>query len=208
MTDVRSTGGGGGEAAEGHDLATDRELLEKGEGRLDLGTRRATVRRRRPRMRRNDIPEQDVLAEPELRERALDDRRGRLGRTTAGELALRRERDAADPGAAISGRLADDQERRLDAALEIREEASAEELRAGVLVERRPDPRLCESLYELQRFQWTSSSIGRRGRDARLERSGGSSQAGWPTVRTQATPTCSGIPSRSLNAGSRSAGTP
>ena len=49
---------------------------------------------------------------PELGERAPDDRRGRLGRPAARELALGGERDSGDARAAVAGRLADEQKRR------------------------------------------------------------------------------------------------
>ena len=55
----------------------------------------AAVRRRRAGMRRHDVPEQHVVVEPELGEHAVDDRRRRLGRPAARELALGGERDAA-----------------------------------------------------------------------------------------------------------------
>jgi hypothetical protein len=61
-------------------------------------------------MCRHDVPEQDVVHDPELGERALDDRRGRLGRPAAGQLALGGERDPADPRSAVAGGLADEDE--------------------------------------------------------------------------------------------------
>ena len=62
-------------------------------------------------MSRHEVPEQDVLFDSELRERPVDDRRRRLSRTGAGQLPLRGERDPGDAGAAVTGRLGDEQER-------------------------------------------------------------------------------------------------
>ena len=62
------------------------------------------------RMCRHDVPEQDVVDDPALAESALDDRRGRLGGAAAGELALRGEREPADPRPTVAGGLADEDE--------------------------------------------------------------------------------------------------
>jgi len=59
-------------------------------------------------MGRDDVPQQDVVLDAELLEHAVDDRRRRLGRPGARELAFGRERDAADASAAIAGGLADE----------------------------------------------------------------------------------------------------
>ena len=79
---------------------------------VDLGAGRLPVRLRRARMRRDEVPEQDVVLEPELRERPLHDRRGRLRRPAAGQLALGGERNPRDARAAVAGRLADEQDPR------------------------------------------------------------------------------------------------
>jgi acylphosphatase len=104
-------------------------------------------------MRRDDVPEQDVVLEAELAEDAVHDRRRRLGGTTAGELPLGRERDSRDPGSAIAGRLADEQDRRPCAVSEVRGQPVAEERRVrsgGVLVERRADARTRKRLDKSQ----------------------------------------------------------
>ena len=72
--------------------------------------------------------------EAELGEHALDDRRRRLGRAPAGQLPLGGERDPRDPRAAVAGRLADEQERRLRPRLEI----GGRGARAGARRRRRP----------------------------------------------------------------------
>ena len=53
------------------------------------------------------------LSIPSSAEHRVDDGRGRLGRTGAGELALRGQGDARDARPAIAGRLGDEQERAL-----------------------------------------------------------------------------------------------
>lgn len=208
VPEVRRAGRGGRETPDGEDAAAAGEGLQKGARGLDLRARGPPVRALGTRMRRDRVPEQHARREPELVERALDDRGRRLRRARAGELALGGEGDAADPGSPEAGRLADEQKRRAVAALEVGAEPLAQKLRPGILVERRPDAGGGEALYELQRFQRTSSSIGFRGRVPRLERSGPSSGAGCPSVRTHATPTSSGISNSSLNAAIRSCGTP
>jgi hypothetical protein len=56
-------------------------------------------------MGRDDVPEQDVVAELELLERLLDDRRRGLRRAGSRELPLGGEGQAADAGTAVAGRL-------------------------------------------------------------------------------------------------------
>jgi hypothetical protein len=68
---------------------------------------------------RVDVLEQDVLGDAELGERPVDDRRGRLGRPGPRQLALRGERQPGDPCAAVARRLADEQEARVAARVEI-----------------------------------------------------------------------------------------
>ena len=91
------------------------------------------------RVRRHDVPEQDVLLARELAQHPVDDRGRRLGRPGAGDLALGGERQAADARAAPAGRLADEQERRVPARVEVGAQARAPERRAGVLVVRVAD---------------------------------------------------------------------
>ena len=89
-------------------------------------------------MCRDDIPEQDVVLEPELAQNAVNDRRARLGRAATRELPLGRERDPADARAAVAGRFADEQDPR--GALRVRGtlQPLLPEARARVLVEVRP----------------------------------------------------------------------
>src|SRR5581483_12370638 len=75
-------------------------------------------------------------------------RRG-LGRPGAAELPLGGEGDAAHAGASVARRLADEDEPRLRARLQVLAETPAPELGAGVLVERRADPRLREPRHEV-----------------------------------------------------------
>ena len=66
-----------------------------------------------PGMRRHEVPEQDLVLEPELGQRPVHDRGGRLGRPGPGQLALGGERDPGDARSAVAGRLADEQHRSL-----------------------------------------------------------------------------------------------
>ena len=86
----------------------------------------------------------------------MDDRRARLGRTGAGELALRRKRQSTDSGAPVARRLADEEISRLGALVDVRREARATALGVGVLVERLADPRLGQRLDEELRLQAVS----------------------------------------------------
>src|SRR5215211_8296554 len=106
-------------------------------------------------MRRHDIPEEHSVGEAELGEHAVDDGRGRLAGRLPGELPLGGERNARDTRAAISRRLADEQQRRVGTGAEVAMEALGEPLLA-VLVERVADLRACETVY--QRSQCTTSS--------------------------------------------------
>src|SRR5207249_7744080 len=90
-----------------------RGLAQERQPGLDLGARRSPVRPLRAGMRRDDVPEQDYLLEPELGEHAMDDRRRRLRRPGARELTLRRERQAGDARAAIACSLADEDQGRV-----------------------------------------------------------------------------------------------
>ena len=78
---------------------------------VDLGTRRPAVRRRRPGMRRHDVPEEDALARPSSASTRWTIVAVASAGPGAGELALGGERDARDPRAAVAGRLADQQPR-------------------------------------------------------------------------------------------------
>src|SRR5437870_273948 len=100
-------------------------------------------------MRRDDIPEQDVLHEAELLENAVHDRRARLRRAGAGQLALRGERHAAHARSAIACRLPDEQDRCRPACLEVLAEPLPAQLRLGVLIERLADTRRGEGSDDL-----------------------------------------------------------
>ena len=83
VPDVRRAGHLLREPADGDDAAAARDTFEKRRGSLHLGARRPPIRIRAiglVRMCRDDVPEQDVVLEPELREHAVDDRRARLRR--------------------------------------------------------------------------------------------------------------------------------
>lgn len=104
-------------------------------------------------MRRDDVPEERPLRDPELVERPSDDRRRCLGRTGPRQLTLGSERDPGDAGASVSGRLPDEEEVGVAALLEIGNESLAEERRTrptGVLVEGRPDAGVGEPLDEVR----------------------------------------------------------
>ena len=81
--------------------ATDRDLLvrpgregaRRTEGPRATSAPRCSVDRRRPGMRRHDVPEEDALLEPELCKHAVDDRRRGLIRARAGQLPLGGERN-------------------------------------------------------------------------------------------------------------------
>jgi hypothetical protein len=68
------------------------QLAREWEPGFDLGPRRRAIGISSSRVRRHDIPQQHVLLEAELREHAVHDRRGRLGRPGARQLPLGRER--------------------------------------------------------------------------------------------------------------------
>ena len=70
-------------------------------------------------MGRHDVPEEDVLGQPELGEHAVDDGRGSLARRRARELALGGERDAAHARAAVAGGLADEEHPRVASGVEV-----------------------------------------------------------------------------------------
>src|SRR5262249_23993329 len=108
--------------------AAARYTLEVPEGDIDLEARRPPIRIRTSglvRMCRDDIPEQHVVLDAQLVEDAVDDRRPRLRGAAAGQLPLRRERDAPDPCAAVAGGLADEDDARGPLALEVRGQALA-----------------------------------------------------------------------------------
>jgi len=198
MPNVRSVERRLGEAADGEHAAAARELAGERQARLDLPTRRRSVRGGGAGMRRDDVPEEDGVRKLELGKYAVNDGRGRLPARLTGELPLRRERDARDARAAVSRRLADEQQRRARTDVEVAVETLGKPL-VSVLVERGADPRLREPLY--QRSQCTTSSAARRScvnrLDARLAFGSGLAR---PTVTPATTCTSFGMPRRSLNA--------
>ena len=128
----------------------------------------------------------------------MHDRCRRLRRPAARQLPLRRERDARDARAAVARRLADKQDRRAGALLEVAREALRQAV-VAVLVERVADPRRGEAVY--QRSQRTTSSSARRRCVMRLDtRLEFGSALPLPIVTPATTATSSGIPSSSLKA--------
>lgn len=187
-----------GDAADGEHAAAARELARERQPGLDLPPCRRPVRGGGAGMRRHDVPEEHGVGELEFGEHAVDDGRGRLAGRLPGELALRGERNARDARAAISRRLADEQQRRVGMAVEVAIEALGEPL-VAVLVEGVADSRPREPLY--QRSQCTTSSVERRRCENRLDaRLALGSGLGLPTVTPATTCTSSGMPRSSLNA--------
>jgi hypothetical protein len=207
MADVRRIEHGGREPADRDGATAAGHVGEERERRIHLGARGASVRAEGSRMRRHDVPQEHGLLDPELVEHAVDDRRRRLGGAAAGQLPLRRKRETADPCAAISGRLADDHDRRVGTGGEVRPEPVAPELRAAVLVERPADADGGEAVYQV--FQCTCSSRERRRCVARLVvllHPG--SGAPRPMVTPATIRRSSGMSSSARQAGSCSTGTP
>jgi hypothetical protein len=145
------------EPSHGDDAARRRELGEERSAGHDFSRRRPPVRRpvvRAMRMRRDDVPQERPLRQPQLLERALDDRRRRLGRSAPRELPLGGERDPGQKSAAVAGSLADEEDVRVTASFEVRGEPLAKERRTravGVLIEGGPDPGAGEPLDEVDR---------------------------------------------------------
>jgi len=91
VTHIRRTGHRLGETPHGDQTAAARDIHEEVGRLFHLVACRPPIGIRaigHVRMCRHDIPEQDVVHDPQLGEGALDDRRGRLGRPAAGQLAL------------------------------------------------------------------------------------------------------------------------
>jgi hypothetical protein len=123
------------------------ELARERHAGLDLAPRRRAIRGRGAGVRRHDVPEEHGIGEPELGQYAVDDRRRRLAWSRAGQLALGREGDAGDAGAAVAGGLADEQQRCFRPGIEVAVEALGEPL-VAVLIERVADPRSRDALYQ------------------------------------------------------------
>src|SRR4249920_294514 len=113
MTDIGRAENGLRNAAHGDHAAPAGELAQEGPGIVDLGACRAAVRlrpRREVRMCRHDVPAKRLLFQLELGEYAADDGGARLLRPSAGQLALRGERDPGDTRAAIARGLAHEEQ--------------------------------------------------------------------------------------------------
>ena len=162
MADVRRVEDGRCQPADGDCNASAGQLVEERGGRRNLLTRGPPVRALAAGMRRDDVPEQHLVLDAELRQHAVHDRRRRLRGAGARELALGREGDAADPRTAVARRLADEGDLGAGSGLEVRTEPLTAARRRRVLVVRVADSRPGELVYEVQVFQWTSSSTARR----------------------------------------------
>jgi Bacterial PH domain len=147
------------DASDRHDPAASRELADERAPRIDLGSRRGPVRIGAPSqvgMGRDGVPEEHLVHGPELGENAVDDRRSRFGRACAGQLALGRERNPGNPGAAIPGRLADEQKWRTGSFVEVGAKpvpAHVGPLTGAVEVERSAEVRSGEARDEHIRLQ-------------------------------------------------------
>src|SRR3954447_19532440 len=115
MADVRRFKNGFRDASDGDHAAPSRKRSCEGEACRNLVPAWRAVRALGARMRRDDIPEEDAVLEPELREHSVDDRGAPLGRPGARQLALGRERNPGDAGASIARGLADEQKWRVAA---------------------------------------------------------------------------------------------
>src|SRR6478609_12195131 len=103
-------------------------------------------------MRRDDVPAERLPLEAELGERVADDRGRGLGGPTPGQLTLRGERNPRHAGAAIAGRLADEEQRRGFARLQVGTKTVAPRFGAvafTIEVERGADPGAAQALDEL-----------------------------------------------------------
>jgi hypothetical protein len=152
VADVRRSSDPSRKAADRDHAAVAGELVEERLSRLHLAGGRTPVGRHRPGMGGDDIPAEGL--ELELGEHALDDRGTRLGRPAAGELSLGRKRDAGDPGPAVPGGLADEQEARVASVFEVLGQSRATRRRSSafaVEVEGVPDPRRSQPGYEALR---------------------------------------------------------
>lgn len=129
MADIRGSEGVRGHPADGDHATVFGELESKRKPGFDLRFRGSAVGRLGAGMGRDDIPKDSV--DPGLCECPVDDGGGRLRRACAGELALRRERDARDTRAAVARRLAHEQDRRVRVLGEIPREALTQQRRAS-----------------------------------------------------------------------------
>lgn len=158
-----------GHASDRHDPPPRGEHAHEAQPGPHLDACGPPVRPLRPGVRGDDVPEEHIVLEVELREDAVDDGRRGLRGPCSGELALRGERDPGDPGTAVPGRLADEQQRRASMRAEIPNEAIAEEGSArplGVLVERVADAGTPELSHECLRRYHGASVVGSSGNRA------------------------------------------
>ena len=98
-----------GDPPDGDHAAAACELARERHPRCDLTARRTAIRALAAGMRRDDVPEQDLVRETELGESAVDHGCGRFGRAMAGELALRRERNSGHARATVPGRFGNEE---------------------------------------------------------------------------------------------------
>ena len=119
MPDVRGARGARGDPSDGDRDAPSQDLVEERRCRFDLVAPRRAVRALRSRMRRHDVPQQDVLFDAEPGKDAVNDGRARLRRAGARDLSLGRERQPAHTRPAVAGRLADEDDLRVGSCLEI-----------------------------------------------------------------------------------------
>ena len=148
MANIRSFESGGGEPADGDRSAPSDQLVEERLRGFDLGSGRPAVRRRCPGMRGHDVPEQHLVLDSELREHAVNDRRGRLRGARARQLPFGSEGNSADSGTSVAGGLADKDNVSSGSRPEIVPQSLSEGWRVGVLVEGLADLGCREPLYE------------------------------------------------------------
>ena len=141
------------------------ELVQERPRSSDLRSVRPAVRRglaRTVRVGGHDVPEQDVFLDPELAEHAMDDRRSRLGRSSACQLTFRRERKAAYPGAPITRRLTDEKQLRSQPTRKIVGQTVPQDCCKRVLVEGHADMRGREPLNEGRALQLGANRVPAR----------------------------------------------
>lgn len=102
-------------------------------------------------MRRDEVPEQDVVLDAELAQNSAHDRRARFRGTRARQLPLGGERDSGDARAAVTGGLTDEQHASVRVLAQVRGESLAQRLRVRVLVVRVADSRVRERVDEVAR---------------------------------------------------------
>ena len=132
MADVRRVERRLRDAADGEHAAAARELSGERQPGLDLRAASAcgsTVAV--PGCVGTTFHRSTASLEAELVEHAVDDRRRRLAGRLSRELPLGGERDAGDARAAVAGRLADEQQRRVGAGVEVARRGARRAARRG-----------------------------------------------------------------------------